>query len=348
MECLQGHWYVAAFAHEVTTQPIMRLLFDQPVLLYRTEHGEAVALSDACPHRNAPLHLGRVMGDQIACPYHGLRFEPSGLCVHNPNFNDPAPNVRARGYPLIERDRMCWIWLHGAEPPAPERIPDFSRISGPNVRPVDGYLKIAAREPLISDNLLDLSHTEFLHPYLANAGFNTRLRQSVRAEENTVYSLYAIDDEPMTPLLAQLWDKPAIARADMRFHMRWDPPSCLLLEIGATPVGAPPSDGVTAHVSHLLTPETGSTTHYFWTFARDSRRDDQPFDAHLQASISTAFMTEDAPVIEWQERYEQLSTLPPVPRQLLRGDAGGARARRVVELLRSAVSEQPAPHTDRR
>ena len=338
MERLRGHWYVAALAHEITTQPIMRVLFDQPILLYRTEDGEAVALSDACPHRNAPLHLGRVVGDRIACPYHGLRFDPSGRCVHNPNFNDPAPSVRARAFPLVERDRMCWIWMDAAEDAAPARIPDFSKIASPTVSPVDGYLKIAAREPLISDNLLDLSHTEFLHPYLANDGFNTRLQQRVRQDDNTVYSIYSIEDEPMTPLLAQLWDKPAIARADMRFHMRWDPPSCLLLEIGATLPGAPPSDGVTAYVSHLLTPETASTTHYFWTFARDSRRDDQTFDGHLQASIANAFMAEDAPIIEWQERYEQLPTLPPVPRQLLRGDAGGARARRVVEQLRSGGS----------
>jgi len=30
------------------------------------------------------------------------------------------------------------------------------------------------------------------------------------------------------------------------------------------------AEGVTAYVSHLLTPETATSTHYFWTFARDS------------------------------------------------------------------------------
>jgi phenylpropionate dioxygenase-like ring-hydroxylating dioxygenase large terminal subunit len=333
MEHLRGHWYVAAFAHEVTTHPIRRVLFDQPMVLYRTHGGEAVALSDVCPHRRAPLHLGRVIGDEIACPYHGLRFDSSGKCSHNPNFRDAAPNIHARRFVLAEQDYMLWIWMGEPETAARDSIPDFGKVAAPELRPVHGYLKIMAREALISNNLLDLSHAEFIHPYLANDGFNTRLQQTVRQEGKTVFSLYSMDNEPMTPLLAQLWDKKPVTHADMRFNMRWEPPSCLLLEIGATPPGRPASEGVTAHISHHLTPETAASTHYFWTFARDSRRDDASFDGHLQASISQAFMNEDAPIIEWQERYEQLPNLRPTTRGLLRGDSGAVHARRVIKEL---------------
>jgi phenylpropionate dioxygenase-like ring-hydroxylating dioxygenase large terminal subunit len=111
---LHDNWYVAAFAEEVTRVPLRRTLLDESVVLYRTEAGGAVALSDVCPHRRAPLHLGRLHGDVIACPYHGLRFDPSGKCVHNPNFNNPAPAIRAKRYPAVERDDMIWLWM-GAE-----------------------------------------------------------------------------------------------------------------------------------------------------------------------------------------------------------------------------------------
>jgi vanillate O-demethylase monooxygenase subunit len=333
MNYLEGYWYVAAFIHEITTLPIRRVLFDRPIVLFRTQDGQAVALNDVCPHRRAPLHLGRVMGNEIACPYHGLRFDSSGKCSHNPNFRDPIPNVRARCYAVVERHHMVWIWMGDADSATPATIPDFSRTAAADVKPVHGYLKINAREPLISDNLLDLSHTEFLHPYLANEGFNSRLQQDVRQEGDAVYSLYSIANEPMTPLLAHLWDKDPITHADMRFHMRWEPPSCLLLEVGATAPGHANADGVAAYVSHLLTPETATSTHYFWTFARDSHKGNQQFDTHLQASISQAFVNEDAPIIEWQERYEQLPESKAPARPFLRGDAGAARARRVVEKL---------------
>jgi len=203
-------------------------------------------------------------------------------------------------------------------------------------------LNIKAAEPLISDNLLDLSHAEFLHPYLANAGFNTRLLQTVRAEGDCVLSLYAIKDEPLTPILAQLWDGKPIPRADMRFEMRWDPPSCLLLEIGATLPDRDKSEGVTAWVSHLLTPETENSTHYFWAFARNSKLNDEVLNAQLREGISQAFMAEDAPIIEWQQRYDTLPGQPPMRRQVLPGDAGGARARRIVERLRETEQHRHA------
>ena len=341
---MYDNWYVAAFSEEVTRAPMRRTLLDAPVVLYRTEAGDPVALSDVCPHRRAPLHLGQLHGDMIACPYHGLRFDPSGKCVHNPNFNNSPPAIFAKHYPTVERDNMIWLWMGVEEIGDPRTILPFDAVVGSDSRTaVRGYLNIKAAEPLISDNLLDLSHAEFLHPFLANPGFNSRLQQSVREEGDTVLSLYAINDEPLTPILAQLWEKTPIPRADMRFDMRWDPPSCLLLEIGATPPGRDKSEGVTAWVSHLLTPETETTTHYFWTFARDSKRNDDSLSDRLRVGISQAFMAEDAPIIEWQQRYAPTPGSPPVPRRLLPGDRGGARARLVVErILASRRSKSTA------
>ena len=343
MSYIRQAWYVAAFIAEVGRTPIFRTLLGEPVVLYRTAAGSPVALSDICPHRRAPLHLGRVHQDSIACPYHGLRFDPTGACVHNPNFNNPAPALRARSFPVVERDDMIWLWMGAAGDADPSTILSFDAVvSSERVTSVHGYLNIKAAEPLISDNLLDLSHAEFLHPYLANAGFNTRLLQTVRAEGDCVLSLYAIKDEPLTPILAQLWDGKPIPRADMRFEMRWDPPSCLLLEIGATLPDRDKSEGVTAWVSHLLTPETENSTHYFWAFARNSKLNDEVLNAQLREGISQAFMAEDAPIIEWQQRYDTLPGQPPMRRQVLPGDAGGARARRIVERLRETEQHRHA------
>ena len=337
MSYLQHAWYVAAFASEVGRTPMFRTLLGHPVVLYRTEAGAPVALSDICPHRRAPLHLGRLHKDDIACPYHGLRFDPTGSCVHNPNFNHPTPAIRATAFPAVERDAMIWLWMGDAKNADPSKIQSFQAVlSSEHVTSVEGYLNINAAEPLISDNLLDLSHAEFLHPYLANPGFNSRLEQKVHAEGDCVLSKYAIRDEPLTPILAQLWEGALIPRADMRFEMRWDPPSCLLLEIGATPPGRPKSEGVTAWVSHLLTPESETSTHYFWSFARDSKLQDETLSAQLREGVARAFMAEDSPIIEWQQRYNTLLGHSSMRPQTLPGDAGGARARRIVERLRDA------------
>ena len=62
---LNNHWYVAASDTEIGRTPLRRLLLNQPVVLYRTLDGKAVALEDRCAHRHLPLSMGRLDGDEI-------------------------------------------------------------------------------------------------------------------------------------------------------------------------------------------------------------------------------------------------------------------------------------------
>jgi phenylpropionate dioxygenase-like ring-hydroxylating dioxygenase large terminal subunit len=111
MPFLKNSWYVAAWSSEVQG-PTHQKIIGEDVLLYRGEHGQVIALGDTCPHRFAPLHLGKVIGDLIQCPYHGLQFNADGHCAHNPF--DPAVQpaaAKVRSFPTIERDRFIWIWM---------------------------------------------------------------------------------------------------------------------------------------------------------------------------------------------------------------------------------------------
>ena len=43
---------------------------------------QPVAMDDMCPHRLAPLRLGRLLPDgNLQCGYHGLEFDSDGECV---------------------------------------------------------------------------------------------------------------------------------------------------------------------------------------------------------------------------------------------------------------------------
>ena len=81
---LRNCWYVAAWSEEVGRAPLARILLGLPVMLYRIEKGEAVALEDRCCHRNLPLSMGFIEGDNVRCGYHGLKFAPSGQCIEFP------------------------------------------------------------------------------------------------------------------------------------------------------------------------------------------------------------------------------------------------------------------------
>ena len=108
-------WWVAARVDEITTTPVARWILEMPVVLYRTEDGTPVALDDRCPHRWAPLSEGRVEGNQIVCPYHGMRFSSDGMCTHVPTQNDIPADACVRSYPLRESGAFVWIWMGDPE-----------------------------------------------------------------------------------------------------------------------------------------------------------------------------------------------------------------------------------------
>src|SRR5437764_2190067 len=125
---LRNAWYVAAWSDDLADgQLIGRTILNEPVVLYRTADGSVAALQDRCPHRFAPLHMGKVVrGDRVQCPYHGLEFGPSGACVLNPHGMRNIPSrARVRSYAVTEKHKAIWIWM-GDRPADPAKVPDFS------------------------------------------------------------------------------------------------------------------------------------------------------------------------------------------------------------------------------
>lgn len=81
---IRNRWYIAATSSEVSRTLLKRTIVGVDLVMFRTDAGEPVALFDRCPHRLAPLSMGRLIGDELQCGYHGIRFDSHGLCVHIP------------------------------------------------------------------------------------------------------------------------------------------------------------------------------------------------------------------------------------------------------------------------
>ena len=164
---LRNAWYVAAWADDLKDgQLLPRIFMHEPVVLYRKPDGSVAALEDRCPHRFAPLSMGKVIRDDVVqCPYHGLEFNSTGACVHNPHGTKHIPSrARVRSYPTIEKHKAIWIWM-GDKPADPSKVPDFSVLDNvPEMHATKrDSITINANYELIVDNLLDLSHTSYLH-----------------------------------------------------------------------------------------------------------------------------------------------------------------------------------------
>lgn len=173
MPFIRNIWYVAAWAHDVSCeQPIGRTIAGEPIVLFRQNSGDPVALTDRCPHRHAPLSMGRIEGDTIRCMYHGLKFGTDGQCLHVPGTTAIPPGASARAFPCIERFNWIWVWTGAPEMADPALIPDVFGVDFAEWTMRSGTFEYAADYQLINDNLCDLSHLDFVHEKTLRAATN--------------------------------------------------------------------------------------------------------------------------------------------------------------------------------
>ena len=129
MTYLRNTWYVAAWASELgANQLLARTVLDEPLVFFRDVDGKPVALIDRCPHRFAPLSQGKILGNSVQCPYHGLQFGVDGRCTHNPHGPIPAA-AKLKTYPLLERFGAIWIWMGDATKADESALADLSVIA---------------------------------------------------------------------------------------------------------------------------------------------------------------------------------------------------------------------------
>jgi phenylpropionate dioxygenase-like ring-hydroxylating dioxygenase large terminal subunit len=331
MTYLMNAWYPAAFSREVTRDPMRRRLLDRPTVFYRKGDGSPVALLDRCPHRLVPLSRGKIVGDDIVCGYHGLRFDETGACIHNPHSSKIPAAARVDAFPLVERYGLVWIWPGEASRADPALLPPFAPFdTNPDFVVVDGYLHVAANYQLVTDNLLDLSHVEFLHPDFAIDNAAEVTRTELIEDGNAIQINRWKPACTVSRFLRTFWKSQAPV-GDARANIRWHAPASLFLDLGVTEVNSPVDEGVSVPFLHLLTPETASTTHYFWAMARDCDLADEALSERVRQTAARVFETEDEPMIEAQQLEigtdKDLMDLSPA---LLPPDAPAMKARRAL------------------
>ena len=329
---LTDAWYMAAWSDEIGEALLRRRIAGEPILLYRKEDGTVAALTDRCSHRFAPLSMGEREGDIVRCPYHGLGFSADGRCVSNP-FADTLPKgADICAWPIVERDAIVWLWAGAPDRADPAAIPDFSALARPAGPPITGLMLMRAGYQFGTDNLLDLSHIEFVHKgSFAGAGVIFTGRHAVRQDGETLRSDWWMPGVAAPPHTMGVYPPDLIC--DHWLDMRWNAPASMLLEVGATPAGQPREEGCIVWQAHILTPETETSTHYFWATTRSGDHADPGADAFLRELMTQAFEGEDKPIIEaafanldgrdfWAGRPASLGI-----------DQGGTRARRLIETM---------------
>lgn len=354
MPFLRNVWYCAGWSHELDDGAFVgRKLVGEHVLLYRTEAGKAVAMSNVCPHRFAPLSEGKRIGDSISCPYHGLEFDSSGQCVRNPNGDKgtatdlKAPRaVRLKTYPLEERWGILFIWMGKPEKADPALIPDFSMTEErPGHKTVFGHHITEGHYELVVDNLLDRTHVQFLHPRLdLGYEFDEKFERKYHTEQtgDEIWDYHCELYAPLMPLAKVLWPE-APELVENYFNLRWNAPSLMLLDAGIVEPGTDRKVGAHLPSANMVTPIDEKSCHYFWNLCRDKNIDSEEASVGIQKGVGATFASEDGRMValcaEMMNGETDLLKLKPL---LLPSDEAAVRARRTIARLLAEEAAEAA------
>jgi len=185
---VRNQWYVVAFAADLPAAkrglvgakapvPMAVSLLGDPLVLWRDVAGKAHCVADKCPHRSAPLSLGRVNGDSghVECIYHGWQIDgASGKVAEIPALQEGKAipsNAKVRAYPALEQDGVVYIWpgiaeaAAAAEPPPRDVTDDGQLLCRPGSAFVVQHMcvDLPIDHALMVENLLDPAHIPFAH-----------------------------------------------------------------------------------------------------------------------------------------------------------------------------------------
>jgi vanillate O-demethylase monooxygenase subunit len=280
---LRNSWYVAAWDHELIDGiKLARTILERPIVLYRGASGKVVALDDRCCHRAAPLSMGRIEGDDIRCMYHGMKFDSSGKCIQIPGQDIIPAKLGVRGYPIVEKYNLIFIWMGDIE---------------------------KANWLLIVDNLSDFAHLAFVHTNTLGGSeeyaYKTEPVAVEKLDDGFRVERWHMDADPPPyhrKVIANKTDK-----IDRRNIGRMLVPGIFLLDSMFAPAGKGAEKGVQVpgtrqyRNAQFMTPETRSSTHFFWNYLHDFDTENSNISLSLRNSLEDGF-NEDKAIIEAQQK----------------------------------------------
>lgn len=196
---IQNQWYAILPSKAVKTNQITavrRLNLD--LALFRNSQGDLGCVVDRCTHRGAALSLGKVKGDCVECPFHGLQFDKEGKCHLIPANGKAATEDISRynviSYLVKEQNDIIYFWYGDREKAENEKLPFFdSEVDDSYV-----YSELEdhwnAHYSRCIENQLDVVHLPFVHHNTIGKGNKTVVNGPKVIWENGILTTSANND----------------------------------------------------------------------------------------------------------------------------------------------------------
>ena len=337
---LKNTWYVCAQPEEIDRTPMARTICNENIVFWRKENGTPQAFEDRCCHRRMPLSKGKLVGDKLECYYHGLQFDAAGKCTHVPGQTTIPLGAQVRTYPIVEKYNWIWIWMGDPALADENLIVPYPWKTDDDWGDKGTYFYVKCDYKLIIDNLLDLSHLGFVHrSTIGNAAVAEAAKIRTLKDDDSVTVARWTVGQPPAPTYQKMggWTEDDIV--DRWQIIEFQMPGAVRLFTGAAEGRrgqgirfyryrfAGTERWVRVPYLNFVTPETETTTHYFWSNAYQV--EGQPVTEEMTEmsykQIFTAFHQDWEVFNKQQENWDDRPTIDTIQ------DAGSIAARNMID-----------------
>lgn len=211
--------FPVGFTKDIKKDPVRVELMGTPIVLFRGNRGEIVALEDRCPHRGAPLSKGAVQEGEIICPYHGWAFSDGGKCTAMPGILSCKRRKIHDATSLVVRERYGLIWIGEGK---------ISEIKEWETHECF-YMVNEAESSIyhVMENALDPIHTLYVHNgWIRSRGNEKEVKVIVNVEKDSVHA-EMVDEQKQQGVIHRLL---TLGRTIVRNFGRVLGPNCFQLE----------------------------------------------------------------------------------------------------------------------
>ena len=117
---IENQWYAILPSKAVKRNGIVGVKrLNLELALFRNGKGQIGCVVDQCTHRGAALSKGKMKGDCMQCPFHGLEFNPDGHCTFIPaNGKASTADIsryNVKYYVVKEANGIIYLWYGEAD-----------------------------------------------------------------------------------------------------------------------------------------------------------------------------------------------------------------------------------------